>query len=121
MATKATQSFENPLYTSSGGSLASDMSGYTFLNPAVSTGSDALQQGLADIAAMGARAQQITQFELPQIKRPPAIQYSPSQKKLAVQGVTFDEDDSEMTLALLLGIITCETAYTTRQRSEVRV
>jgi len=98
MATKATQSFENPLYTSSGGSLASDMSGYTFLNPAVSTGSDALQQGLADIAAMGARAQQITQFELPQIKRPPAIQYSPSQKKLAVQGVTFDEDDSEMTL-----------------------
>ena len=98
MATKATQSFENPLYTSSGGSLASDMSGYTFLNPAASTGSDALQQGLVDIAAMGARAQQLTQFELPQIKRPPAIQYSPSQKKLAVQGVTFDEDDSEMTL-----------------------
>jgi hypothetical protein len=98
MATKATQSFENPLYTSSGGSLASDMSGYTFLNPAASTGSDALQKGLTDIATMGAAAQRLTQFELPQIKRPPAIQYSPSQKKLAVQGVTFDEDDSEMTL-----------------------
>jgi len=98
MATKATQSFENPLYTSSGGSLASDMSGYTFLNPAASTGSDALQKGLTDIATMGAAAQRLTQFELPQMKRPPAIQYSPSQKKLAVQGITFAEDDADMTL-----------------------
>jgi len=98
MATKPAQSFENPLYSSSGGSLASDMSGYTFLNPAASTGVDALQSGLADIAAMGAVGQKLTQFELPQIKRPPAIAYSPSQKKLFVQGVTFDEDDSDMTL-----------------------
>jgi hypothetical protein len=98
MATKPAQSFENPLYSASGGSLASDMSSYTFLNPAASTGVDALQSGLADIAAMGAMGQRLTQFELPQIKRPPAIQYSPSQKKLAVQGITFDEDDSEMTI-----------------------
>ena len=98
MATKATQSFENPLYSASSGSLASDMSGYTFLNPASSTGADALQKGLADIATMGAAGQKLTQFELPQIKQPPAIQYSPSQKKLAVQGITFDEDDSDMTL-----------------------
>ncbi len=98
MATKATQSFENPLYADTGGSIASDLSGYTFLNPAASTGADALQKGLADIATMGAAAQRVTQFELPQIRKPPAIQYSPSQKKLAVQGVTFDEDDAEMTL-----------------------
>tara|TARA_R110000822_G_scaffold139730_3_gene277340 strand:+ start:12078 stop:20462 length:8385 start_codon:yes stop_codon:yes gene_type:complete len=98
MATKPAQSFENPLYSSSGGSLASDMSGYTFLNPAASTGADSLQKGLADIAAMGGTAQKLTQFELPQIKRPPAIQYSPSQKKLAVQGITFDENDSDMTI-----------------------
>lgn len=98
MATKAAQSFENPLYAASGGSLASDMSGYTFLNPASSTGADALQKGLADIATMGAVGQKLTQFELPQMKQPPAIQYSPSQKKLAVQGITFDEDDSDMTL-----------------------
>jgi hypothetical protein len=98
MATKPAQSFENPLYSASGGSLASDMSGYTFLNPAASTGVDSLQSGLADIATMGQTAQRLTQFELPQIKRPPAIQYSPSQKKLAVQGITFDEDDSEMTI-----------------------
>ena len=93
MATKPAQSFENPLYSASGGSLASDMSGYTFLNPAASTGVDSLQSGLADIAAMGAVGQKLTQFELPQIKRPPAIAYSPSQKKLFVQGVTFAEDD----------------------------
>ena len=98
MATKPAQSFENPLYSASGGSLASDMSGYTFLNPAASTGVDSLQSGLADIAAMGAMGQKLTQFELPPIKRPPAIAYSPSQKKLFVQGVTFDEDDSDMTL-----------------------
>ena len=98
MATKATQSFENPLYAASSGSLASDMSGYTFLNPASSTGADALQKGLADIATIGAAGQKLTQFELPQMKKPPAIAYSPSQKKLFVQGVTFDEDDSDMTL-----------------------
>lgn len=98
MATKAPQSFENPLYSDSGGSVASQMSPYTFLNPASSSGADALQKGLADIATMGAVAQRQTQFELPQVKRPPAIAYSPSQKKLFVQGVTFDEDDSDMTL-----------------------
>lgn len=98
MATKAAQSFENPLYSDSGGSTASDMSGYAFLNPVANSGADALQRGLADIATMGASAQKLTQFELPQVKRPPAIAYSPSQKKLFVQGVTFDEDDSDMTL-----------------------
>lgn len=98
MATKAAQSFENPLYSDSGGSTASQMSPYTFLNPAANVGTDALQKGLADIAAMGGVGQKLTQFELPQVKRPPAIAYSPSQKKLFVQGVTFDEDDSDMTL-----------------------
>ena len=98
MATKAAQSFENPMYTDSGGSLASTMSGYTFLNPAASTGTDALQSGLTDIAALGAMGQRATQFELPQMKRPPAIAYSPSQKQLFVNGVTFAEDDDAMTL-----------------------
>ena len=98
MATKAAQSFENPLYSDSGGSLASQMSTYGFLNPAASSGSDALQQGLADIAAIGQAGMAATRFELPPMKRPPAIQYSPSKKKLAVQGVTFDEDDADMTL-----------------------
>jgi hypothetical protein len=98
MATKAAQSFENPLYADTGGSIASAMSPYAFLNPAASTGSDALQRGLADIAAMGAAGQRATQFELPQMKKPPAIAYSPSRKELFVQGVTFAEDDADMTL-----------------------
>jgi hypothetical protein len=97
MATKAT-SFENPLYADSGGSIASDMSGYTFLNPAASSGADALQRGLADIATIGAMGQRATQFEMPQMKKPPAIAYSPSKKELFVQGVTFAEDDADMTL-----------------------
>ncbi len=98
MATKATQSFENPLYTDSGGSAASALSGYTFLNPAASSGVDALQKGLADIATIGAMGQRATQFEMPQMKKPPAIAYSPSKKELFVQGVTFAEDDAQMTL-----------------------
>ena len=98
MATKAAQSFENPLYANSGGSLASDMSGYTFLNPAASTGADSLQKGLADIATLGAAGQRATQFELPPMKKPPAIAYSPSRKELFVNGITFAEDDADMTL-----------------------
>jgi len=98
MATKATQSFENPLYADSGSTIASDMSGYTFLNPAASSGVDALQKGLADIATIGAMGQRATRFELPQMKKPPAIAYSPSKKELFVQGVSFAEDDADMTL-----------------------
>ena len=98
MATKATQSFENPLYADSGSTIASDMSGYTFLNPAASSGVDALQKGLADIATIGAMGQRATQFELPQMRKPPAIAYSPSKKELFVQGVSFAEDDADMTL-----------------------
>lgn len=98
MATKAAQSFENPLYANSGGSLASDMSGYTFLNPAASTGADSLQKGLADIATLGAAGQRATQFELPPMKKPPAIAYSRSRKELYVNGITFAEDDADMTL-----------------------
>jgi ribosomal protein L33 len=97
MATKG-QSFENPLYADTGGSIASQMSPYAFLNPAASSGTDALQAGLADIATMGASAQRATRFELPPLKKPPAIAYSPSRKELFVQGVTFAEDDSDMTL-----------------------
>lgn len=97
MATKG-QSFENPLYADTGGSIASQMSPYSFLNPAASSGTDALQAGLADIATMGASAQRATRFELPPLKKPPAIAYSPSRKELFVQGVTFAEDDSDMTL-----------------------
>ena len=46
MATKG-QSFENPLYADTGGSIASQMSPYAFLSPAASSGTDALQAGLA--------------------------------------------------------------------------
>ena len=100
---KPGQSFENPLYSDTGGSYASDMSPYAFLNPAAASGSDALQKGLTDIATigqMGRQAAQLTanRFTMPEVKRPPAIAYSPSQKKLFVNGITFDEDDADMTL-----------------------
>lgn len=95
---KAGLSFESPLYTATGGDLASAMSPYTFLNPAASPGQDALQKGLTDIAAMGANAMRQTQFTMPEMKKPPTIAYSPGRKELFVNGMTFAEDDATKTL-----------------------
>lgn len=97
---KAGLSFENPLYAASGGTPVGFANPYTALNPAASTGSDALQRGLADIAVMGqtGRAQLQTQFSMPGLSTParPAeseVFLSPSTRKFYVNGVEFDEDD----------------------------
>ncbi len=95
---KAGLSFENPMYEATGGDLASAMNPYTFLNPASAPGSDALQKGLTDIAAMGANAMRQTQFTMPEMKKPPTIAYSPSRKEMFVNGMTFAEDDATKAL-----------------------
>ncbi len=97
---KAGLSFENPLYEASGGTPAGFANPYTGLNPAVSSGSDALQRGLADLSMMGAagRAQLQTQFSMPAMRGPerapePEVLYSAASRKLFVNGVEVDEDD----------------------------
>ena len=93
-------SFENPLYQASGGTPAGFANPYTGVNPAASSGSDALQRGLADIAVMGqsARQQFQTQFSMPGMQTParlpePEVLFSPSARKFYVNGVEFAEDD----------------------------
>jgi hypothetical protein len=97
---KAGLSFENPLYAASGGVPAGFANPYTGLNPAASSGGDALQRGLADMAVMGqaARTQFETQFSMPGMATPATppqadVLFSPSTRKFYVNGITFDEDD----------------------------
>jgi hypothetical protein len=106
-------SFENPLYQASGGTPAGFANPYTGVNPAASSGSDALQRGLADIAVMGqtARQQIQTQFSMPGMQtpaKPPGddnVYFDATRRKFYVNGVEIDEDDDRriMDSAPLLG------------------
>lgn len=91
--------FANPLAPSTGAASS--------LNPLVSappppaaTGLDALQQSLADIAAIGEQARQRVPIVAPQVasETGPAIAYSPSTKQFYVQGQVFAEDDAQRAL-----------------------
>jgi len=97
---KAGPSIQDPIYSNPSDSLARSMSDYGFLYPDQSAGVGmSTQQAAAGLAAVGQAAlAQIPQFQMQQVQTEPAIAYSPSQKKLFVQGVTFDEDDADMTL-----------------------
>ena len=97
---KAGPSIQDPIYSNPSDSLARSMSAYGFLYPDQSAGVGmSTQQAAAGLAAAGQAAlAQIPQFQMQQVQTEPAIAYSPSQKKLFVQGVTFDEDDADMTL-----------------------
>lgn len=91
--------FVNPLAPATGAA--------STLNPLVSappppaaTGLDALQQSLADIAAIGEQARQRVPIIAPQVavETGPAIAYSPSTKQFYVQGQVFAEDDAQRAL-----------------------
>ena len=97
---KAGPTVQDPIYSNPNDSLARSMSDYGFLYPDQSAGVGmTTQQAAAGLAAVGQAAlAQVPQFQMQQVQAEPAIAYSPSQKKLFVQGVTFDEDDADMTL-----------------------
>lgn len=93
-------SFENPLFADSSGTPAGFANPYTGLNPAASSGSDALQRGLADIALMGqtARGQLQTQFSMPGMTTPAEpreaeVLFDSAARKFYVNGVEIGEDD----------------------------
>jgi hypothetical protein len=52
----------------------------------------------ADMVALGERMVQPGQFEMPAMRRPPAIAFSPSAKQLYVNGMVFDADDAQSAL-----------------------
>jgi len=87
----------NPLMPATGSAASS-------LNPLVgappppaATGLDALQQSLADIAAIGETVRQRVPIAAPQVapQTGPSIAFSPSTKQFFVQGRTFSQDDAQ--------------------------
>lgn len=92
-------SFDNPL-APSGGVPSPVVNPYELRNPASTSGLGGMGDGLADISVMGARAANMFagMGAGPSRPRGPSIGYSPSLKKFAVQGVTFDEDDAQRAL-----------------------
>jgi len=96
---KAGLSFVSPLY----GGTDTDVSRFATAeymgNPAASSGLNGI--GGTSLASMAALTEQIvksSQFEMPTMKNPPAIAFSPSQKKLFVQGQEFAADDATRAL-----------------------
>ena len=96
---KAGLSFVSPLY----GGTDTDVSRFATAeymgNPAASSGLSGM--GGTSLASMAALTEQIvksSQFEMPTMKNPPAIAFSPSQKKLFVQGQEFAADDATRAL-----------------------
>jgi hypothetical protein len=90
--------FTNPLTPATGG--ASTLNPLVSAPPPVATGLDALQQSLADIAAIGETARQRVPIVTPQVapQSGPSIAFSPSTKQFFVQGRTFSEDDAQSAL-----------------------
>jgi len=68
--------------------------------PPAATGLDALQRSLADIATIGAQAQQRIPIVAPQVapQTAPSIAFSPSRGEFYVQGRTFTQDDAQSAL-----------------------
>ena len=96
---KAGLSFSSPLY----GGTDTDVSRFATAeymgNPAASSGLSGI--GGTSLASMAALTEQIvksSQFEMPTMKNPPAIAFSPSQQKLFVQGQEFAADDATRAL-----------------------
>jgi len=68
--------------------------------PPAATGLDALQQSMANIAAIGGAATQQVPIIAPQVAvdTTPSIAYNPSTKQFFVQGQVFSEDDAQRAL-----------------------
>ena len=90
--------FTNPLTPATGG--ASVLNPLVGAPPPVVTGLDALQQSLADIAAIGETVSQRVPIVAPQVapQTGPSIAFSPSTKQFFVQGRTFSQDDAQSAL-----------------------
>lgn len=66
--------------------------------PTSQIGMGGLAPSTVDMAVLGQQMSQQNQFRMPEMKAPPSIAYSPSQRKLFVQGNVFDEDDAATAL-----------------------
>jgi hypothetical protein len=96
-------SFENPLYAASGNLPTGFVNPYAEPNPAATPGFGGLQQGLADIAAMGAAARgALGSFGSPQPQAPQFgdgnVFFERDRRRFFVNGVEIDEQDDRRIL-----------------------
>jgi hypothetical protein len=99
---KSGLSFEDPMYLASGGVPVGLANPYAGVNPVSTPGLSGLQQGVADIATMGAAAR--GQLDMGSIQAPPAqgdsnIFFDQARRKFYVNGVEIDEADDSRILA----------------------
>lgn len=88
--------FASPLLESTG--VTDSPRPYAPWSPTSDIGLGGLGQSVADLAVMGENMAKASQFQMPIVKQPPSIAFSPSANKLFVNGVTFDADDAAKAL-----------------------
>jgi hypothetical protein len=71
---------------------------YAPWTPTADIGLGGLGQSMADLAVTGEQLVKANQFQLPQIKQPPSIAFSPSKNELFVNGMRFGADDAATAL-----------------------
>ena len=71
---------------------------YAPWTPTSDIGLGGLGQSMADLAITGEQLVKANQFQLPQIKQPPSIAFSPSRNELFVNGMRFGADDAATAL-----------------------
>jgi hypothetical protein len=92
-------SFANPFMEKT--SVGEPANPYAPFSPTSSIGMGGLGPSLADMAVTGQQLIKQSQFTLPEFTRPPAgasIAFSPAEKKVFVNGLTFDVDDATSAL-----------------------
>jgi len=89
-------SFANPALGRMG--VGEEPNPYVPYSPTSSIGMGGLAPSAADMAVMGEALVKQSQFTMPEMRRPPAIAFSPSSKQLFVNGLTFDADDAATAL-----------------------
>ena len=71
---------------------------YAPYSPTSSMGAGGLAPSAADMAVMGESLVKQSQFTMPEMRKPPAIAFSPTTKELFVNGLTFASDDAATAL-----------------------
>jgi hypothetical protein len=89
-------SFANPMLGSMG--VGEEPNPYAPYSPTSSIGAGGLAPSAADMAVMGEALVKQSQFTMPEMRRPPAIAFSPTSKQLFVNGLTFAADDAATAL-----------------------
>lgn len=89
-------SFANPFMEKIG--VGEEPNPYVPYSPTSNIGLGGLAPSAADMAVMGEALVKQSQFTMPEMRRPPAIAFSPSKQELFVNGITFAADDAATAL-----------------------